>query len=180
MRHVVAYMLVSLDGVAEGPDQFVFDFDEVMDDNLRRVIDAQDTVLLGHRMYDEWSAYWPTSDHEPFATFINSVPKYVAASRPFTPDWADTTVVDGSFEDCVRDLKGTEGGDIGVHGSLALTRSLLAADLVDQLRLVVTPVAVGEGRRLWDGVRDVQRWELEQVVGAPTGSLLVDYRRSGA
>ncbi|MFD1826141.1 hypothetical protein [Mumia zhuanghuii] len=68
MRHVVAYMLVSLDGVAEGPDRFVFDFDEVMDDNLRRVIDAQDTVLLGHRMYDEWSDYWPTSDHEPCAT----------------------------------------------------------------------------------------------------------------
>ncbi|MFD1826142.1 dihydrofolate reductase family protein [Mumia zhuanghuii] len=67
-----------------------------------------------------------------------------------------------------------------MHGSLALTRSLLAADLVDQLRLVVTPVAVGEGRRLWDGVRDAQQWELEQVVGAPTGSLLVDYRRSGA
>lgn len=178
MRNVVAYMLLSLDGVAESPDKYVLEFDEVMYDNLRRVIGTQDAVLLGHRMYDEWSTYWPGSDHEPFASFINTVPKYVAASAPFTPDWAATTVVDGPFEDAVRDLKQEEGGDIGIHGSLGLTRSLLEADLVDTLRLVVTPVAVGEGRRLWDGVADPQRWQLEKAVASPSGSLLVDYRRA--
>ncbi|WP_262852315.1 dihydrofolate reductase family protein [Mumia quercus] len=177
MRNVVAYMLLSLDGVAESPDRYVLEFDDVMYDNLRRVIGTQDAVLLGHRMYDEWSTYWPGSDHEPFASFINTVPKYVAASEPFAPDWAATTVVDGPFEDAVRVLKKEDGGDIGIHGSLALTRSLLDADLVDALRLVVTPVAVGEGRRLWDGFAEPQRWQLEKSVAAPSGSLLLDYRR---
>ncbi|MDD9350361.1 dihydrofolate reductase family protein [Mumia sp.] len=176
MRDVVAYMLLSLDGVAETPDQFVLDFDEVMYDNLRAVIASQDAVLLGRAMYEEWSTYWPDSDHEPFAGFINAVPKYVATARPFEPGWNATTVVDGSFEDVVRELKGRPGGDIGVHGSLTLTSSLLAADLVDRLRLVVAPVAVGEGRRLWDGARDPQWWELERVVGTPSGSMLADYR----
>jgi len=176
MRNVVAYMLTSLDGVAESPDRFVFDFDDVMYENLRRVIGTQDAVLLGRGMYDEWSSYWPTSGHEPFAGFINTVPKYVATSRPFDPAWKNTTVVDGPFEDFVRALKEEPGGDIGLHGSLTLTSALLEAGLVDRLCVVVSPVAVGEGRRLWDGPRDPQRWDLERVVGTPTGSLLVDYR----
>ncbi|KAA1423896.1 dihydrofolate reductase [Mumia zhuanghuii] len=176
MRNVVAYLLVSLDGVAEAPDQFVLDFDEVMYANLGRVIETQDAVLLGRRSYDEWAPFWPTSSHEPFASFINAVDKYVVTSTPLEHDWASTTVVDGSVEDFVRDLKQQPGGDIGVHGSLALTSSLLAAQLVDRLRLVVAPVSVGEGRRFWDGPGDARRWELERVVGTPTGSLLADYR----
>ncbi|MGH1562185.1 dihydrofolate reductase family protein [Mumia sp. DW29H23] len=176
MRDVVAYMLVSLDGVAESPDRFVLDFDDVMYANLAAVIGTQDAVLLGRRMYDQWVEDWTGSDLEPFASFINGVRKYVATSHPFEPEWQATTVVDGSFEDFVRDLKQQPGGEIGVHGSLTLASSLLAAGLVDRLRLVVAPVAVGDGRRLWDGLADRQRWELERVVGTPTGSLLVDYR----
>ena len=73
MRKVVAYELLSLDGVAEQPDEFVTEFDDVMRENLARVIAAQDTVLLGRRTYDDWAAFWPTSDIEPFASFINGV-----------------------------------------------------------------------------------------------------------
>ncbi len=70
MRKVVAYTLVSVDGVAESPEKFLFQFDEVMEANLGEVIGTQSTVLLGRRMYDEWSVYWPTSDVQPFADFI--------------------------------------------------------------------------------------------------------------
>ncbi|WP_370618455.1 dihydrofolate reductase family protein [Mumia sp. Pv 4-285] len=179
MCNVVAYMLVSLDGVAEAPDQFVHDFDEVMYGNLGRVIETQDTVLLGRRSYDEWAPFWPTSTHEPFASFINGVEKHVVTSTPLEPAWSGAVAVDRPVDELVRELKQGSGGDIGVHGSLTLTSSLLAADLVDELRLVVSPVAVGSGRRLWDGERDAQRWELVRATGTPSGSVLADYRRTG-
>ena len=80
MRKVVAYELLSLDGVAEQPDEFITDFDDVMRENLGRVIATQDAVLLGRRTYDDWAAFWPTSDIEPFASFINGVEKFVVTS----------------------------------------------------------------------------------------------------
>ena len=84
MRKVVAYELLSLDGVAEHPDEFVTDFDDAMDENLDRVIATQDAVLLGRRTYDDWAEFWPTSDIEPFAGFINGVEKFVVTST--TPE----------------------------------------------------------------------------------------------
>jgi hypothetical protein len=77
VRKVVAYELLSLDGVAEHPDEFITDFDDVMRENLDRVIATQDAVLLGRRTYDDWAEFWPTSDIEPFASFINAVEKFV-------------------------------------------------------------------------------------------------------
>src|SRR5262249_60202420 len=82
MRKVIVYTLLSLDGVAEAPEVFFTKFDEAMEQNLAAVIASQDTVLLGRRMYDEWSRYWPPSDIEPFASFLNAVQKYVATSPP--------------------------------------------------------------------------------------------------
>jgi dihydrofolate reductase len=105
MRKVVLYALLSADGVAESPDRYVFDWDEAMDANLARVIGTQDAVLLGRRTYDEWAPHWPTADVQPFADFINSVPKYVfTATEPDVP-WPGTTVVETPAERFVRDLK---------------------------------------------------------------------------
>ncbi|QWZ07304.1 dihydrofolate reductase family protein [Nocardioides panacis] len=175
MRKVVAYTLVSVDGVAESPEQFLLEFDEVMEANLGEVIATQDTVLLGRRMYDEWSAHWPKSDDQPFADFINTVQKYVATATPLTREWTNAEPVRGPVEDFVRTLKAGDGGDIGIHGSLSLTRSLLAAGLVDEVRLLVAPRVVGTGRRLFE---DDTGYPLELVrsVGSPSGSLLVHYR----
>ena len=80
VRKVVAYELLSLDGVAEKPDGFFADWDDAMEANLGAVIAAQDSVILGRRSYEEWAEFWPGSDIEPFATFINGVAKYVATS----------------------------------------------------------------------------------------------------
>jgi len=82
VRKVVAYELLSLDGVAEMPDEFFTDWDDAMDANLGAVIAAQDSVILGRRTYEEWAEFWPDSEIEPFATFINGVTKYVATSMP--------------------------------------------------------------------------------------------------
>src|SRR3954454_9794592 len=112
VRKVVAYSLVSLDGVAEAPDRFFADWDEVMDANLARVIATQDTVVLGRRSHDEWADYWPGSDVEPFATFINGVEKRVATSTPLEAGWARATAVEGGLAEHVRDLRGRRGADI--------------------------------------------------------------------
>jgi dihydrofolate reductase len=175
MRKVVVYELLSLDGVAEAPDEFFAEWDDAMDANLAAVIAPQDAVILGRRSYAEWANYWPTSDVEPFASFINPVPKHVATSTPLDRDWANATAIDGDLAEFVRDLKQKRGGDIGVHASISVAQALLAADLVDEVRLVIAPRVVGRGRRLLDGLSSIQ---LESIGSetSPTGYLLASYR----
>jgi dihydrofolate reductase len=174
MRKVVVYELLSLDGVAEEPSQFIAEFDDVMRENLGRVIASQDVVILGRRTYDEWSAYWPSADNEPFASFINGVKKYVVTSTDPEVPWANTTTVNGGLIDMLAELKRQSGGDIGVHGSIALTQSLLVSGLVDELQLVVAPALRGRGRRLFDEAIPRQLALMSSVV-SPSGSLLLEY-----
>lgn len=175
MRKVVAYELLSLDGVAESPDQFIITWDEVMDANLAAVIGSQDTVVLGRRSYDEWAGYWPGSDVEPFATFINGVAKHVATSKPLDGDWAGATAIDGDLVDAVRALTRQPGKDIGVHASISVTQALLAAGLVDELRLVIAPAIAGSGRRLLDGLPPITLAPI-RIEATPSGATLADYR----
>ena len=175
MRKVVVYELLSLDGVAEQPDEFVTDFDHVMRENLGRVIADQDAVLLGRRTYDDWAAFWPSSDIEPFASFINSVQKFVVTSTPPEQQWPQTKRVEDGLADFVLDLKQQPGGDIGIHGSISLTKSLLEAGLVDELRLVIAPAVQTHGRRLFDGGSS-RRLSLTRSVTSPSGYLLLDYQ----
>jgi dihydrofolate reductase len=177
-RKVVAYELVSLDGVAERPDEFITDFDDEMRENLGRVIATQDAVLLGRRTYDDWAGYWPTSSIEPFASFINGVEKFVATSTPPEVPWENTTVVQGGLPEFVTELKRRSGGDIGVHGSIALAQSLLEEGLVDELRLVVAPALHMHGRRLFD--RELsRRLTMTRHVASSSGYLLLDFQMRG-
>ena len=178
VRKVVAYELLSLDGVAEQPDEFVTDFDPVMRENLGRVIGTQDAVLLGRRTYDEWAAFWPTSSIEPFATFINGVEKFVMTSSTPKETWANTKVIGGDLADFVTKLKRQAGKDIGVHGSIALTQSLLEQGLVDELRLVVAPAVHINGRKLFDGGLS-SRLILTRNITSPSGYLLLDFQIAG-
>jgi dihydrofolate reductase len=175
VRKVVVYELLSLDGVAEDPDSFLTDWDDVMDANLASVIAAQDAVILGHRSYGEWAEFWPGSNIEPFAAFINGVAKFVATSAPLQREWANATAVDGGLVEFVRDLKVRPGGDIGVHASISVAQALLAADVVDELRLVIVPRIAGRGRRLLDGLPSIQLESIRSST-SPSGHLLVDYR----
>lgn len=175
MRNVVAYELLSLDGVAEGPDDFITNWDEAMDENLGRTIGSQDAVLLGRRTFDEWAQFWPASDIQPFSAFINKTQKFVATSKPLDNEWSNSTVIDGDLVTFVTDLKQQPGGDIGVHGSIDLMQSLLEQDLVDELRLVIAPSLQMRGRRLFErGTR--QRLSVHRSITSPTGYLLVDLR----
>ena len=175
MRKVVLYELLSLDGVAEDPDKFFMDWDEAMDANLAAVIATQDAVILGRGSYDEWSEFWPGSEIEPFATFINDVPKYVASSTPLGRQWRNATAIEGGLVPFVHNLKESSGGDIGVHASISVAQALLAADAIDEVRLVVAPAIAGRGRRLLDGLRPIRLESLRSAT-SPSGYLLADYR----
>jgi dihydrofolate reductase len=175
VRKIVVYELLSLDGVAETPDSFFTDWDEVMDANMAAVIATQDAVILGRRSYTEWAQFWSDSQIQPFATFINGVTKHVATSTPLDRDWANAKALDGELVESVRDLKQQPGGDIGVHASISVAQALLAAGVVDELRLVIAPKIIGHGRRLLDGLPPI-RLESIQSKMSPTGYLLVDYR----
>ena len=174
MRKIVVYELLSLDGVAEDPDRF-FDWDDAMDANLAAVIATQDAVILGRRSYTEWAPFWPTSQIQPFARFINGVAKHIATSTPLDQDWANATAVQGGLIPFARDLKQLGGGDIGVHASISVAQALLAADVVDELRLVIAPRIAGSGRRLLDGLPSIRLEAIRSQI-SPTGYLLVDYR----
>jgi dihydrofolate reductase len=175
VRKIVVYELLSLDGVAEDPDSFFADWDDAMGANLAAVISTQDAVILGRRSYTEWAQFWPSSQIQPFATFINGVTKYVATSTPLDRDWANATVLDGGLVEFVRDLKQQRGGDVGVHASISVAQALLAAHVVDELRLVIAPRIAGRGRRLLDGLPSIQLEPIRSEI-SPTGYLLVDYR----
>ena len=174
MRKIVVYELLALDGVAEAPDTF-FGWDDALDARLAAVIATQDAVILGRRSYEEWAPDWPTSEIEPFATFINGVAKYVATSRPLDQDWAGATAIDRGLVEFVRDLKQQDGGDVGVHASISVAQALLAAGVVDELKLAIAPAIAGHGRRLLDGVPSIKLESIRSET-SPTGHLLVDYR----
>jgi dihydrofolate reductase len=183
-RKVVVYTLMSLDGAVDDPGAYFGgsqpggppEFDSVMGDNERNVIGAQDAVLLGRKMYDEWSGFWPNVDEWQFADFINNVKKYVVTSTPLSNAWHNSEAVAGPIEELVHELKARPGRKIGVHGSIQLAQSLLAAGLVDELQLVVGPAFGFSGRRLFASPTDIRRLELLNVTPTPSGSVLLAYR----
>jgi dihydrofolate reductase len=177
MRDVVLYTLLSLDGVAEEPGDWLFDADDELLTNLADVIRSQDDVLLGHGTYDYWAGYWPTSDVQPFADFINRTTKHVFTSSTPDASWPRSTFVEEPVVPYVERLKEGSGGDVGVHGSIRLAQSLLAADLVDRLELVIAPTLAGSGRRLFTDEFDVRRLTLDKATRSPTGCTFLGYRR---
>jgi dihydrofolate reductase len=177
-RNVVLYELMSLDGYADDPGEgeWFGDADEKLMTFLADVVSTQDTVLLGRTTFEKWAPHWPTSTMQPFADFINATPKVVFSSTTPSFEWNATTHVCDPPATFVADLKQRDGGDIGVHGSLTLARTLLAADLVDELRLVIAPSLAGHGKRLFEGDSGLQRFELVDA-DRSGGCLLLHYRR---
>lgn len=174
MRKVVVCELLSLDGVAEAPDTF-FGWDDAVDATLATVIPTQDAVILGRRTYDAWAPFWPSSEIEPFASFINGVPKHVATSAPLDPEWSGATAIGGDLVETVRTLKEQAGRDIGVHGSISVARALLAAGVVDELRLTIGPMVAGRGRRLLDNLPPMRLEPIDSQI-SPGGYLMLHHR----
>lgn len=138
MGRIISNFFIALDGVVEAPDQWHFPyFNDEMGAVVGAGMDANKAFLMGRKGYDEGAAYWPGSTDEPFATYFNTVPKYVISSSLENPAWNNTTVLPGDV-DAVRQFKGSIDGDIGMSGSATTVRWLLANGLLDELRLLCT------------------------------------------
>lgn len=177
MRELVSFLFLSLDGVVEAPDRFMRpdlygDLDLFGDETFA----GQDAVLLGRRTYEEWSAFWPGSDIQPFADFINGTPKFVASNSLAKLDWAGSSAIAGDTLAGIAALKATAGGTIGVHGSIGLVQSLLGAGLVDELRLLVCPAIAGQGRRLLSREGEPIQLDLRASRTSPGGLQYLAYR----
>ena len=168
---------LSLDGVSQGPGApdedtsdgftqggwFVPHLDEAFIQLVANWFGEADALLFGRRTYDNFSRDWPqnTDPNDPIAAKMNSLPKYVASHSLTQADWAPTTILSGDIPAQVAALKGQQGRELQIHGSARLAQSLLAVGLIDELRLVIAPVVVGNGRRLFP------------VGGAPAGLQLL-------
>jgi dihydrofolate reductase len=174
MGKIIASYFIALDGTVEAPDEWHFPyFDDEMGAVVNAGLESTTAFLMGRKLYDEWAAYWPDSTDEPFATRFNTTPKYVISSSLTNPTWSNTTVVAGDA-DAVRQLKATVDGVLGIAGSATTVRWLIANDLVDELRLLVHPIAVGRGQRLFEGT-PTHSFELVDSATLSSGVLSLTY-----
>ena len=153
MGRIVSNFFISLDGVVEAPNEWHFPyFDEDMGRVVSSGMESQAGFLMGRTLYDEWSQYWPQQGPEvPFSEHINNLPKYVITHRPNEGElWTNTTNLGADPVEELRRIKESSDGDIGMSGCATTVRWLLAKDLIDELALLVHPIAVGKGQRLFE------------------------------
>jgi dihydrofolate reductase len=191
MGRIVVTEFVSLDGVMEAPgggEDFEyagwsfaiargdegdkFKLDEAM---------ASEALLLGRTTYEGFAAAWPgRTDDAGFADKFNSMPKYVVSSTLENPEWNNSTVLEGDVVQAVSKLKEEVDGDIVVHGSAQLVHTLIDNDLVDELRLMVFPVVLGKGKRVFGETSDKKRLKLSDSKTVGDGVAILVYEPAGA
>jgi dihydrofolate reductase len=185
---------VSVDGVMQangGPNVLDVGFERagwarpLFDSEAMTFVDelyeSADAFLFGRRTYDLFAGYWGVMDpgSSPIADALNTRPKYVASTTLSEPRWVDTTVLSGGLAAAIGELKAKPGGELQVHGSGRLIRWLLENDLVDEMNLLILPVVVGQGTRLFpDTGRDIAL-DLVESRAFPKGSTLQVYRAAG-
>lgn len=181
MRKVISGLFISLDGVTESPDKWQFDvFDDEMMAIMGAHIAAEDTILLGRVTYEAWTPFWPTSTDEPYASHINNTPKVVVSTTLDTVNWGkfdNISLVKNNLAAEINRLKQQPGQNIGVSGSPTLVRSLLEADLLDELILMIHPVIAGQGQRLFEAGGDLRRLKLASSKTTGTGVVVLTYQR---
>src|SRR5215210_8546412 len=180
MRKVVATELLSLDGVMESPERWAFQFhnDEVAEANASGMA-AADAMLLGRVTYQEFASFWPyqNSAEQPFTDYLNNTPKYVVSTTLQEPlQWQNSTLIKGNLAEEIAKLKRQPGKDITILGSGTLVRSLLADDLLDELRLMVHPIVLSSGMRLFEEGGDQKALELVDAKTFSIGVLYLTYR----
>jgi dihydrofolate reductase len=146
MRKIKSNFFISLDGVVESPDKWHFPyFNDEMGAAVGAGFSTADAVLMGRVLYEEWAAYWPQNADQPFGDVINDIQKYVVSNSLQQAEWQNTEVLSGDAAGKLKELKAQDGGDIAMSGSATTVRWLLREGLLDELNLLVHPIAVGEG-----------------------------------
>ncbi len=184
MGRIVVTEFVSLDGVMEDPGgsegskhgAWTFQFSRGEEGDTFKLDETMgsEALLLGRVTYEGFAAAWPSREGE-FADKFNTMPKYVVSSTLRDPEWANSTVLEGDVVEAVTKLKREQDGDIVVHGSASLAQALIDNDLVDELRLMVFPVVLGSGKRLF-GDSGMKRLQLVDSKAVGDGVMILVYR----
>jgi dihydrofolate reductase len=183
VRKLVAVELVSVDGVMESPEEWAFSYsnDEMEEANASGMA-ASDAMLLGRVTYQEFASYWPyqNSADQPYTDYLNNTPKFVVSTTLEEPlEWQNSTLIKGNVAEEIAELKRQPGKDITIVGSGTLVRSLLRDDLLDELRLMVHPVVLGDGKRLFEDGGDRKALRLVDLKTFSTGVLYLTYQPAG-
>ena len=190
---LTAKIFTSLDGVYQGPGApdedrrggferggwQAFHADEVVGEYITSAYEQADALLLGRVTWEIWEAYWPHHDDNPIGHTINTLPKYVPTTTRRETSWQRTHFVSDDVEGAVRRLKAEPGRDLLSQGSGALVRWLLERDLLDELALIVYPVVVGDGLRLFPEHGPSHTMELVESVATPAGITIQTLRPAG-
>lgn len=149
---IVSNFFIALDGVVESPDKWHFPyFNDEMGAAVEEGMETAKAFMMGRVLYNEWADYWPNQGADvPFASFINNLPKYVVSNSLTEARWNNSTVISGDVAANIREIKERTDGTISMSGSAILVRWLLANGLLDELKLLVHPIAVGHGHRLFE------------------------------
>ncbi|QIN79387.1 dihydrofolate reductase [Rubrobacter marinus] len=176
MKLVVAEY-VSLDGVMEEPGWTGPYFNEEMAEFQRSLLFSSDALLLGRVTYEGFAAAWPSmTDEAGFADKMNSMPKFVVSTTLEEPlEWNNSSLIEGDLAEGVSRLKQRPGGDLLVYGSAALVNALMRHDLVDEYRLMVHPLVLGGGKRLFGEGGDTKAMRLVRAQTTETGVAVLDY-----
>ena len=187
MGRIVVTEFISLDGVVQAPGGgedykhagWSFEIDRGDEGNQFKLDETMNSaaLLLGRRTYEGFAAAWPERDGE-FADKFNSMPKYVVSSTLRDPQWTNSTVLSGNVVDEISKLMQRQDGNIVVHGSAQLVQTLIENDLVDELRLMVFPVVLGAGTRLFGETTDKKRLQLSSSTVVGDGVAIQIYTRS--
>jgi len=179
VRKLISGLFISLDGVTESPDKWQFDvFDEDMGAAMAAHLASEDAILLGRVTYQEWLPYWPASTEEPYASHINNAPKYVVSTTLDKVEWGKwdkISLIKGNLAEEIARLKQQAGQNIGVAGSTTLVRSLLRDNLLDEVTLMIHPVIVGKGKRLFEDGDALKRLKLVDSKTTRSGVALLTY-----
>ena len=180
MRKVVASEFLTLDGVMGLPERWnLAYFNDEMGQAIGEGFAAADAMMMGRVLYEEWSAFWPEQDPQenPFAAQMNGIQKYVVSTTLEEPlGWQNSTLIKENVAEEIEKLKNQPGKDIVISGSATLVRSLLDYGLLDELKLMVHPILVGGGKRLFDEEAETKPLELVDSKIFSTGVLYLTYR----
>ncbi|MER8866753.1 dihydrofolate reductase family protein [Mesorhizobium sp. M0751] len=193
MRKIIAATFVSLDGVMQapgGPQEdpvggFKFGgwtfhyWDDVMGAAMGETFSKPFALLLGRKTYDIFAAHWPYQKNDPIADSFNAVTKYVATHRPDTLSWQNSQPLGGDVVATLRRMKQEDGPDLLIQGSSELIQTLLANDLIDEISLLIFPLVLGKGKKLFGSGTIPAAFKLTRSQASTTGVLMASYERSG-
>lgn len=196
MRPLTVTTFLTLDGVAQAPGGPQEDtsggfpyggwlvpfFDERLGAQIEAWFAPTEDFLLGRTTYEIFAAHWPRVDAagDPVATALQTRTKHVASRTRTSLEWSTARLLGADVPAAVRELTASDGGELQVHGSIGLVQTLLAEDLVDELRTVVAPVVLGRGKRLFEGGAAPRTWETVSSATTSTGVVMTASRRAGA